>query len=83
MFTAIEQMKVKLDKQHKTLGVIQNMVEGLCSGVGSVITENIETLPEEVRFPLKTTEELDHLDRLVDDKKILAFVVLYSVSYRR
>ena len=29
MFTAIEQMKVKLDKQHKTLGVIQNMVEGL------------------------------------------------------
>ena len=37
---------------------VQNMVEGLCSGVGSVITENIETLPEEVRFPLKTTEEL-------------------------
>ena len=61
MFTAIEQMKVKLVKQQKTLDAIQNMVEGLCSGAGSVITEDTESLPEEPRFTLKSSEEMDHL----------------------
>ena len=73
MFTAIEQMKVRQEKQQKTLDAILKIVQGLC--LGAVITEDSESLPEEVRLRLKTSEELDHLEGLLDDKKVFAYVI--------
>ena len=88
-------MKVRLEKQKKTMDGILHMVEGLCSSAGpiitdeprydtkdrrgivfgSVTTEDTESLPEEVRFPQKKSEELDHLEGLLDDKNVFASVV--------
>ena len=59
MFTVMEQMKVRLEKPQITLDTILQIVEGLCSGAVSETTEDSESLREEMRFPLKTTEELE------------------------
>ena len=72
MFTAMEQMKVKMDKLQKTVDAMRNMLEGLCSGAGSVTTEDTESLPEQVRLPLKTSEELNDQEGPLDDKNIFA-----------
>ena len=55
MFTAIEQIKLSQEKKPRTLDMILKIMERMSSGEGPVVREDIESLPDEMRFSLKTT----------------------------